>query len=181
MTIAPIIEMYKMTPDSKNRKGWKSNKYQPITSKLVLVLTNWKKFNKYKEGDQYKEVLEKFCHRVDKTKESLNNHQINIGKKNQIPIPLNTKLFKSSFCTDEVFMSNIITTNKNKTKIAPKYIIKKIRPKNSTLKKNSKKAPKIKISINNNKECIVFNIKTNKLKEPNIKLAIPILKNNFNM
>jgi hypothetical protein len=27
----------------------------------------------------------------------------------------------------------------------------------------------------------VFNIKTNKLKEPNIKLAIPILKNNFNM
>jgi len=118
----------------------------------VLVLTNWKKFKTYKEGDQYKETPAKFCHKVDKTKESLNNHQINMGKKNQIPIPLNTKLFKSSFCTDEVLISNIITTNKNNTKIAPKYIIKKINPKNSTLKKNNKKAPKIKISINNNKE-----------------------------
>lgn len=68
------------------------------------------------------------------------------------------------------FKFNIMITNKDKTKIAPIYIIKKIKAKNSNCKKNNKIELNINNKIKKNNECIglyeeITKIAKNKIKQ----------------
>lgn len=57
---------------------------------------------------------------------------------------------------------NIITTNKNKTAIAPTYIIMNIKPKNSTLKRKRIIDELKKVNIKKRTECTGFSDKKTK-------------------
>jgi ribosome maturation protein Sdo1 len=62
------------------------------------------------------------------------------------------KYFKKSRLDSLIFISNIITTNKNKTAMAPTYTTIKISEINSTSNKSSKPAAAIKVNIKNRTE-----------------------------
>ena len=70
--------------------------------------------------------------------------------------PPNGKYFKESFAKQIVFMSNIITTNKNKTAIAPTQIIMKINEIYSHSNRNKILDDETKLSTKNKTEYIAF-------------------------